>query len=57
MALFKKKKVEKDESYYLASQWTLMWRKLKKHTLARISLVILLILYLGAAFADFLMAP
>ncbi|MBE6974707.1 MAG: ABC transporter permease [Ruminococcaceae bacterium] len=54
MALFKKKKVEKDESYYLASQWTLMWRKLKKHTLARISLVILLILYLGAAFADFL---
>lgn len=54
MTLFKKKKVEKDESYYLASQWTLMWRKLKKHTLAKISLAILLILYLGAAFADFL---
>jgi peptide/nickel transport system permease protein len=51
----KKKKAEvHDESYYLASQWTLMWRKLKKHTLAKISLVILLILYLGAAFADFL---
>jgi len=31
-----------------------MWRKLKKHTLAKISMVILLILYLGAAFADFL---
>jgi len=54
MAFFKKKKIEKDESYYLASQWTLMWRKLKKHTLAKISMVILLILYLGAAFADFL---
>lgn len=54
MTLFKKKKVEKDESYYLASQWTLMWRKLKKHTLAKISMVILLILYLCAAFADFL---
>lgn len=54
MALLKKKNVQKDESYYLASQWTLMWRKLKKHTLAKISLVILLILYLGAAFADFL---
>ncbi len=54
MVLFKKKTKEKDESYYLASQWTLMWRKLKKHVLARISLVILLILYLGALFADFL---
>ena len=55
MVLFKKKKnTQKDESYYLASQWTLMWRKLKKHTLARVSLAILLVLYLGAAFADFL---
>ena len=34
MTLIKKKKNQKDESYYLASQWTLMWRKLKKHTLA-----------------------
>jgi peptide/nickel transport system permease protein len=31
-----------------------MWRKLKKHTLARISLVILGVLYAGALFADFL---
>lgn len=54
MAFFKKKKIEKDESYYLASQWTLMWRKLKKHTLAKISLAILLVLYLGALFADFI---
>ena len=54
MALFKKKQQQKDESYYLASQWTLMWRKLKKHTLARISMAILLVLYLSAAFADFL---
>ena len=37
MALFKKK-VARDESYYLASQWQLMWRKLKKHKLARFSL-------------------
>ena len=55
MAWFKKKtQQEKDESYYLASQWTLMWRKLKKHTLAKFSLALLLVLYLGAAFADFL---
>ena len=53
MAFFKKIKVEKDESYYLASQWTLMWRKLKKHKLAQFSMVILLIMYLCALFADF----
>ena len=53
MALFKKK-TPRDESYYLASQWTLMWRKLQKHKLARFSLVLLAILYLGALFADFI---
>ena len=52
MALFRKKTTS-DESYYMASQWTLMWRKLQKHKLAKISLVILAILYLGALFADF----
>ncbi len=52
MALFKKK-TTRDESYYLASQWTLMWRKLQKHKLAKFSLVILAILYIGALFADF----
>ena len=52
MAWFKKK-TTKDESYYMASQWTLMWRKLQKHKLAKISLVILAFLYLGALFADF----
>ena len=52
MALFKKKTVS-DESYYMASQWTLMWRKLQKHKLAKVSLVILAILYIGALFADF----
>ena len=52
MALFKKK-IAKDESYYLASQWQLMWRKLQKHKLARFSLILLIILYIGALFADF----
>lgn len=54
MAVFKKKKDANDESYYLASQWTLMWRKLKKHRLAKFSLTLLLILYVGALFADFI---
>ena len=48
----KNKKTKED--YYLASQWTLMARKLRKHKLAQVSLIILLVLYLGALFADFL---
>ena len=53
MALFKKKTTS-DESYYMASQWTLMWRKLQRHKLAKFSLLLLLILYLGALLADFI---
>ncbi len=48
------RKIKTKEDYYLASQWTLMGRKLKKHKLAKISLLILAILYFGALFADFL---
>lgn len=53
MKLFKKKQ-RSQEDYYLASQWTLMGRKLKKHRLARISMVILGLLYFGALFGQFL---
>ena len=53
MSLFKKKEKSK-EDYYLASQWTLMGRKLKKHKLAKFSMVILGILYFCALLADFL---
>ena len=49
-----KKKVKSQEDYYLASQWTLMGRKLAKHKLARVSMVILGILYFGALFGNFL---
>ena len=44
---------QKEERYYLASQWTLMARKLGKHKLARISLVILGIFYIVALFGNF----
>ena len=47
-------KIKSKEDYYLASQWTLMARKLKKHKLAKVSFIILAILYIGALFADFL---
>ena len=50
MALFKKKE-KKDESYYLASQWVLMARKLKKHKLAKFSMWLLGILYGIALFS------
>lgn len=54
----KQKKEEKarrkQEKYYTASQWQLMWRKLLKHKLAMASAVVLIVLYLGAAFAPFI---
>ena len=49
-----KKKEKSQEDYYLASQWVLMGRKLKKHKLARISMAILGVLYLGALFGQFI---
>ena len=42
-----------DESYYLASQWTLIWRKFRRHRLAIVSLVIIIFLYSLALFAEF----
>ncbi|GAB2552954.1 ABC transporter permease [Gracilibacillus alcaliphilus] len=41
------------EEYY-SSQWKLIWKKLKKHKLARVSLVILGLFYFGAIFAGFI---
>ncbi len=46
-------KKHSEESYYLASQWQLMGRKLVKHQLARFSMYVLGILYFGAIFAGF----
>lgn len=53
MALFKKK-IKNKEDYYLASQWTLMGRKLMKHKLAVVSMWILGIFYFLALFANFI---
>jgi peptide/nickel transport system permease protein len=43
-----------DEQYYLASQWQLMRRKFRKHRIARLSIVVLGILYFIAIFCEFL---
>ena len=42
-----------DESYYLASQWQLIWRKFRRHRLAVFSLSAIIFLYSLAIFAEF----
>ena len=42
------------ERYYQASQWRIMWWKFKRHRLALISAVFLLLLYISIAFSEFL---
>jgi peptide/nickel transport system permease protein len=44
----------KQEKYFTASQWRLMWRKLLRHRLAVISFVLIALLYTGALFAGFI---
>jgi peptide/nickel transport system permease protein len=46
---------EKEEEFYYASQWDLMWWRFRQHRLALISAVLLLVLYLVAIFAEFFM--
>jgi len=43
-----------EEKLYVASQWQLMWRKFRKHKLAVAGLGVVLILYLGGIFSEFL---
>lgn len=49
------KKVKKDDKKQLAnaSQWYLIWKRFRKHKLALVSLGVLLIMYLSAAFCEF----
>ena len=62
MSIFKKNKPEErteeygeyEESYYVASQWQLMWRKFRKHKLAMGSIFVLVLLYLGGIFCEFI---
>ncbi|MDF2645827.1 MAG: peptide transporter permease [Paenibacillus sp.] len=47
-------KPQKNNDVYYSSQWRLMYHRLKKHKLARISLVILALFYIAAIFAQFI---
>ena len=44
---------ELQEEYFLASQWQLMWRKLRRHRLALAGATVLALLYVVAIFAEF----
>ena len=46
-------KTEGAENIYVAPQWKLMWWKFRKHKLALISGIVLILLYLVALLADF----
>jgi peptide/nickel transport system permease protein len=45
--------VEADDRFYYASQWELIWWRFRRHHLAMISLVLLIIMYILAIFPDF----
>lgn len=47
-----KKDKAKDESFYRAGQWQLVWWKFRRHKLAQFAMIILAIFYLVAAFAE-----
>ena len=52
----KTKKVDaaqKDEAFFRASQWQLVWWKFHRHKLAQMAMVVLGILYFIAIFAEF----
>lgn len=45
--------ISMEESIYMETQWQLMWRKFKKHKLAMLGMMILLILYTVGIFSEF----
>jgi peptide/nickel transport system permease protein len=49
----KRSKAQDTEQYYIASQYQLMWRKLRRHKLALVGFVVLSILYLTGIFCEF----
>jgi len=50
----KREKIDSEERFYTASQWQLMWRKLRKHKLAIVGGIVLITFYLIGLFCEFL---
>ena len=46
---------DRDEEFYYASQWDLMWWRFRQHKFALVSAALLIVLYLVAIFAEFIM--
>jgi peptide/nickel transport system permease protein len=46
--------VDNGQDLAIASQWRLMWLRFRRHRLAMVGVVVLLLLYFGAAFCEFL---
>jgi peptide/nickel transport system permease protein len=44
----------KDESFYRAGQWQLVWWKFRRHKLAQIAMVVLALFYIIVIFAEFI---
>lgn len=53
MAKQKKQALTNEEKLYVSTQWQLMWRKFRKHKLAQIGAVLLVILYFIALLCEF----
>lgn len=56
MAILKRRKkndIPASEKLYMETQWQLMWRKFKKHKLAMVGMIILIILYTLGIFSEF----
>ena len=53
LALGKARKRDKQEEIFIATQWTLMWRKFRKHKLAIVGVVVIVLFYLVAIFCEF----
>ncbi len=49
----KTEEVDHEETYYIVSQWQLMWRKFRKHKLAIFGSTLLVIFYVVAIFCEF----
>lgn len=48
------KTIEPDDAYEVASQWKLMWWKFKKHRVAMVAGIVLILLFMSAVFCEFL---
>jgi len=45
---------EKEAKVFVASQWQLMWWRFRRHQMAMISAIVVILIYLVALFAEFL---